>query len=189
MNYLNMHDIVTILNLKIYKDLYFIKQLFMIESKQKTRKDKLKNKAKVIKEILKDPTLTQEDIQKKTWLWLGTVNRNMQELEKNGKNIESKVIDNICWNDRELLNIMAWVNLIKTKELIKYDEEDQTVDVTGLELNDLKSLNDITEKSFRRYTLFKWDITDDQGWMKNSEIDNKSLEELVSYLNKKINSK
>jgi len=126
------------------------------------RKDKLRNKAKVIKEVLKNPELTQKEIEEKTWLWHWTVNRNVQELDKNGHKIESEIIDRICQNDRELIDLVAWLNVKVAKKIINKWEVD---------INELKTLNDITDKSTKRYTLFKWDITDKEWGLKNPLID------------------
>ena len=55
---------------------------------------------------------------------------------------------------------------------------------------DLKTLNDITEKSTRRYTLFKWTATDDEWGLKTIEskdIDNKNLDELKDFISSQIN--
>lgn len=59
---------------------------------KKMRNDKKKNIAKVVKEVLKEPLQTQREIAKKTWLWLWTANRIIQEIEKSWE--WKKILDN-----------------------------------------------------------------------------------------------
>lgn len=119
------------------------------------RKDKVRNKVKVIKEVLKDPLASQDEIAKRSWVSKGTVNNNIQELDQSW--LTSETIDRICENDKDLIDLVAWLNLKEIKAI---------ADKWKVSLMDLKAINDITEKSTKRYTLFKWNITDDEWWLK-----------------------
>ena len=55
------------------------------------RVDKKKNVLKVLKSVIAKPLQTQEEICKDVWLWEGTVNRALREVEKIGGEI--KMID------------------------------------------------------------------------------------------------
>ena len=143
------------------------------------RKDKIKNTAKIIKEVLKNPLATQDELVIKTGLWKGTVNRNIQELDQNG--LLSDSIDKICNNDKELIWLVSWLNI---REIKKYVDKDE------VSLTDLRIINDITEKSTRRYTLFKWDITNKDGWLKNiQEIDSLPLDQVIRALHTELKIK
>ena len=118
------------------------------------RKDKLKNQAKVIKAVLKNPLATQNELVKKTWLSKGTVNKNMQEIDQNWPLTEKD--DRILWicdKDFEMINL----TIDETKRrIVETPEEVSTSDLirAGAE-------------STRRYTLFKWDITNEYWWLKD----------------------
>ena len=73
------------------------------------RNDKAKNTAKVLKEVIKNPLATQREIAKKTWLWLWTVNRNLETMEQIGTN--EKIID--------LVALDIEMQELATKEMIR----------------------------------------------------------------------
>jgi len=62
---------------------------------KKPRGDKIRNSAKIIKEVLKDPTQSQRQIAKKVNTSVSTVNEHIKALPKANKNEHiSKVIEN-----------------------------------------------------------------------------------------------
>jgi len=115
----------------------------------KDRADKLKNQAKVTKEVLKDPTLTLEEIKNKTWLSIGNIHDKLKNLEKT--EIKDDRILWICDKDLEIVTLIQEeiYNRIKQKKDISMWDMIRAADV-----------------STKRYTLFKWDITDKNGWLK-----------------------
>lgn len=108
------------------------------------RKDKLKNKAKVVKSVIKDPTKTQREIAKETWLWLGTVNRQTKDLEQNGT--ESNIMDRILWNDDKIMDLVNQIHLREIQK--KYDNDEE------LTLQDHKLLWDMANNSTKRKAIF-----------------------------------
>lgn len=108
------------------------------------RKDKLINKAKVAKVVAKDPTLTQDQIAKKAWLWKGTVNKNVRELDQNW--LESNIMDRILANDDKIMDLVNSITYKKIKQKIDNDEE--------LALADLKLLWDMANNSTKRKAIF-----------------------------------
>ena len=125
----------------------------MIETK---RADKKKNIAKVIKEVLKDPLQSQREIAKKTWLWLWTANRVIQEVEQNGTK-DDRILW-VCETDFRIVKL--WQAIIEkrlqdSKEVAKMRtfEIAQTI-----------------EKSEKRYQIFKWDISNNEWWLKQQDI-------------------
>ena len=133
------------------------------------RKDKLRNKAKVIKAVLKDPLASQNELVKKTWLWKGTVNRNIRELDQNWPLAEKD--DRILWvcdTDFEIIQLTQGETVRRIKE-------------TPEEI----SMNDLIRawaESTKRYTIFKWEITDKDWGMKNN-IKDMTLDELLKIAN------
>lgn len=108
------------------------------------RKDKLKNKIKVVKEVIKDPLSTQREVAKKAWVGLATANRILQELEQNGT--ESQILDNILENDDKIMALANWMTYDTLKELIEAKET--------LSLNDIKTIWDLANNSTKRKAIF-----------------------------------
>lgn len=79
------------------------------KKKRATRKDNLKNKAKITKVILKDPLKTQREIAKESKTWLWTVNRSLKELEHTGT--KDPRILGICDTDIEIVQSSNEVRL------------------------------------------------------------------------------
>ena len=113
------------------------------------RKDKLKNKAKVIKEVIKDPLGTQRQTAEKAWVGLGTANRILQELEQNGT--ESQILDDILKMDDNIIALSNWITFDTIKEKIENWET--------LSLNDTKIISELANNSTKRKAIFwdKWD--------------------------------
>lgn len=118
---------------------------------KKERVDKTKNKIKVIKELLRDPLQTDREIAKNAKIWLATTNRNKKEMEQNGT--KSNIIDEIIKKDAEI------VKLTQAEIQRRILEERWKVST-----RDLISAWDVSAK---RYTIFKWDVTDDEWWLKS----------------------
>ena len=118
--------------------------------KQKDRVDKLKNKAKVIAKVIANPLATQEQIAKDAWVWIATVNRNMKQMEESG--IKSDAIEKIIEKDAKIV----WLA--------------QSILVSRMENNpDKVSTRDVISAgdiSARRYSIFKWEATNKEWWLK-----------------------
>ena len=118
----------------------------------KERKDKLKNKAKVVKEAVVNPLSTQREVAKNAWVWLWTANRTIQELEQTGTKD-----DRILWIcDKDLEIVTLWQDIILSR--LKNKNE--------LEKISARDVSWIIKENTARYTIFKWGITDKDGWMK-----------------------
>jgi len=87
------------------------------------RKDKLKNKAKVIKEVIKDPLSTQRDISDKTWLGLWTVNRQLKDLEQNGTK-DDRILWLLDWD----LDLLKEIQRQKAERLSAKTVNDSDID-------------------------------------------------------------
>ena len=122
------------------------------------RKDKLKNKITIVKEVVKNPLATQDEIVEKTWLWKGTVNRNMQELGETG--LESDIMDKVLQMDDQIMELANQITLQKIIDEAPKNK-DGTINVSALSLVDVKLIWDYANNSTKRKAIFgKWDKTD-----------------------------
>lgn len=121
---------------------------------KKPRGDKIRNRAKIIKEVLKDPTQSQRAIAKKIWIWKTTVKDHLKEIPISPK---SDHIEKILEKDLKILNLSTDI-LINRLELAKSDPDSK------ISTRDIIASADVSAK---RYSLFKWDITDPNGWLKS----------------------
>ena len=122
--------------------------------KKKERVDKTKNKIKVIKELLKNPLQTDREVEKKTKVWKSIVNRAKKELGQNGA--KSNIIDEIIRKDAEIVQLAQ-------NELQRRITEDPT----KVSTRDIISAWDVSAK---RYSIFKWQATDEEWWLKEITI-------------------
>lgn len=118
--------------------------------KKRMRKDRERNMWKVIKSIINDPLKTQKEIAEEVGIWIWNVNRKLNELERNG--IKDPRILAIC--DKDLDIVTLWQEEIY-RRLSKNPKIMTTRDIVAT-----------METGTRRYTLFRWDITDEKWWLK-----------------------
>jgi len=121
---------------------------------KKPRGDKIRNRAKIIKEVLNDPTQSQRAIAKKIWIWKTTVKDHLKELPISPK---SDHIEKILEKDLQIVNLATDI-LINRLELAQSDPESK------ISTRDIIASADVSAK---RYSLFKWDATDPNGWLKS----------------------
>ena len=121
------------------------------------RTDKAKNTAKVLKEVIKDPLLTEREIAENTWVSKSSVNRAMQEMGQIGAK-DQNILD-ICSTDFEIVKI--WQAIIN--ERLK--------DKTETDKMKTFEIAQTIEKSEKRYMLFKWEATDKNWWLKEVIIE------------------
>lgn len=134
---------------------------------KKPRGDKIRNRAKIIKEVLKDPTQSQRAIAKKIWIWKTTVKDHLKELPISPK---SDHIEKILEKDLKILNLSTDI-LIDRLELAKSDPDSK------ISTRDIIASADVSAK---RYSLFKWDITDKDWWIKDQTISEKQQQAIDS---------
>jgi len=121
---------------------------------KKPRGDKIRNRVKIIKEVLKDPTQSERDIAKKVWKSPSTVHEHIKDLPNSSK---SEHIEKILEKDLKILNLSTDI-LIDRLELAKSDPDNK------ISTRDIIASADVSAK---RYSLFKWDATDPNGWLKS----------------------
>lgn len=116
------------------------------------RKDKLKNKAKIVKAVLNNPLDTQEKIAKTAWVNKSTVSRQLNEMQQTATKD-----DRIIWLTDKDFEIMLKIQAEKFRRLEEEKEQ--------LNNNDIDKWDNSAAK---RYTLFRWSATDEKGWLKNT---------------------
>ncbi len=121
---------------------------------KKIRTDKLKNKAKIIKEVLKNPLQSQREIAENTWLWKTTVQEHLLDI----KATKDDRILWVCEKDFEIVKL--WQAII----------EERLRDKTETDKMRTFEIAQTIEKSEKRYMLFKWDATDKDWWMKQPDV-------------------
>lgn len=133
--------------------------------KKPERGDKIRNRAKIIKEIIKDPTQSQRDIAKKTGTSVATVNKNIQELPKVNKD---EHITNVIENDATIVSLWQKI-LIQRLWLAQEDPK-------AVSTRDVISATDLSGK---RHMLLQGNVTDDRWWLINN-LKELSDDELLS---------
>lgn len=136
----------------------------MIVPKKKNQL-KEKNVMKVTKALIKDPTLTSRELWKLTWMWATTANRARREVAQNGTKIPS--IADICKLDIDI--VKKWLLEIQRR----FADKEELKKIRAQEISQ------IIKENTARYTLFKWDITDDEWWLKK-EFSKDQINNLLS---------
>ncbi len=117
------------------------------------RADKKANIAKVAKVILNNPLLTRDEVAEKAWIWAWTASRALSELDEIGPKDER-----IVWLTDKDFDLMGKIQSEKFRRL---QEPDKIND------NDLDKWENTATK---RYSLFRWDATDKDWWMKLPDV-------------------
>lgn len=120
----------------------------MTEKKKTERKDKARNRAKVIKAKLKSPLKTEREIAKETKVSKSTVNRISKELGQKGTKDERILW--ICDKDLEIITLGQKLILEKL-----WDKKQ----IARLKPHEISQ---VIAENTRRYSLFKWNATDSQ---------------------------
>ena len=108
------------------------------------RKDKLKNKAEVAKALINDPTLTDREIEKETWVSKSAANRARQEMGQDGT--QGEIMDRILAMDDKIIELANGLHL-KTIQ-------DKLAEWKELTLQDNKLIWDLANNSTKRKAIF-----------------------------------
>lgn len=115
------------------------------------RKDKLQNKAKVVKSLAKNPSQTQREVAKDTWLANWTIHNQMKDIEQTWA--ESKIMDRVLEMDDKIMDLANQITLQKIiNEAPK--NEDGSINVSALSLADVKLIWDYANNSTKRKAIF-----------------------------------
>lgn len=121
------------------------------------RVDKAKNIKKIAPKLLLDPIQTDRELEQKTWVWKSTINRIKNELGQIGAKDERILW--VCETDFEIVKI--WQEIIKNR----LQDKEEVSKMRTFEIAQT------IEKSEKRYSLFIWDITDKEWWLKEVIIE------------------
>jgi len=129
------------------------------------RKDKAKSLSKVAISRLKDPLKTTREVEKETWVDHTTVSRRDKELQQTATKD-----DRILWIcDTDIENVTLWQDELQRR--LKDEAKDmRTWDIVQ-----------VMAEGTKRYTIFKGDITDNEGWMKQV-LSQEQLDQLLERL-------
>lgn len=130
---------------------------------KKERSDKLKNRAKVIKATLKNPLKSQREIAKQVWVSNGTVANVQKELEQSWATKDDRILW-ICDADLEIIKL--WQKII----------QDKLNDKKTVKKMRASEVSQVIAENTRRYTLLRWNATDENGWIKKVLV-NVSIDE------------
>ena len=127
--------------------------------------DKVRNRAKVMKEIIKDPTQSEREIAKKIWVAKTTVHNSIKDLPNVTKDDHiTKVIE----NDAKIVSLWQKI-LIQRMQLAEEDPK-------AVSTRDVISATDLSGK---RHMLLQGNVTDDNWWLKDmSTLKDMTLEQL-----------
>lgn len=128
----------------------------------KERVDAKKNSEKIISEVLMNPLQSQREIAKNAWVWKTTVQEHLKELPNTTK--DDRIIS-LTDKDFELMQI------IQKKKFERLNDTEKPV-------ND-SDINNWDKEAKARYTLFRWEATNSEWWMKDIDALEK-LNSLVS---------
>ena len=147
-----------------------------MKKKKKERSDKQLNKKKVLVALAKNPEATQRDIAKAANISVSTANEHINEIEQS-EHIKDEWVEKVLRKDKEIVELAQEIithDLRSEKQRIENDEERK--------LNAL-SVNQLAKDSTARYSLFKWDVTDKSGGIKDmTQVWTKELEERIKHL-------
>ena len=127
------------------------------------RADKKANIAKVAKIALKEPLLTRDEIAEKAWVSQWTASNVLKELDETWR--KSPEIIKITTKDKRAIEL---AQIIIEQSLEKYVEMSEAA--WWLEMNEALRAAWLAKEATARYTLFWWEATDKDWWMKLPDV-------------------
>lgn len=119
---------------------------------KRKRSDSKKNIAKVAKTVLSNPLDSQRDIAKKAWVSKWTVYNKLGEL---GQTKDDRILW-IC--DTDIKNVALWQAELQ-RRLQEQPKKLKTSEIVQI----------IAEWT-KRYTIFKWPVTDKDWWLREIDL-------------------
>ncbi len=158
----------------------------MKDKSKKERSHSILNRKKVAVAVAKNPTATIREIAKETNIGKSTVDRQLGQLGL----VKEKWLEDTLSRDKDIIKLGQEIiceDLIEELEIIKYNKDKENPEDRKLRKLWAWSISWIIKENTARYTLFRWEATDEQGGlMKNKERwDNASVEDLLQFLKTK----
>lgn len=128
------------------------------------RTDKAKNIAKVTEVLVNNPLLTVREVADETWISKSSVaNYINEDLDKIGQ--KSKDIIEITEKDKEAIKLAQRIIIQSLEKHVEKSEASW-----WLWLQEALQASWLAKESTARYSLFRWNATDEQGWMKLPDV-------------------
>ena len=129
------------------------------------RVDKQRNIKALKNELMKNPLQTEEELAKKIWIARGSVNRLKDEMSEIVTNAKNSDIIAITDEDRFIIQMSQAISRHSLGTIVnKLDEDPNYV----LELREAKTASEIAKESTARYSLFRWNATDNEWGLKET---------------------
>lgn len=129
------------------------------------RVDKQKNIKALKNELMKNPLQTEEELAKKIGIARGSVNRLKDEMSEIVTNAKNSDIIEITDEDKLIIQMSQAISRYSLWAIVnKLDDDPSYV----LELREAKTASEIAKESTARYSLFRWNATDEQGGLKET---------------------
>ena len=130
-----------------------VKQKPKIESVKRERIESKRNKKKIAEIVVKNPLLSQREIAKIAWVNVATVNNKLNQIQQWKK--DPRILA-ICETDLEIVKLWQ-------KEIVKRLK-------TAPDKVWVRDIVSAMESWTKRYTIFKGNITDENGWLKENAL-------------------
>lgn len=117
------------------------------------RSDKKKNQAKIVKEVLKNPTSSHREIARKLNVSNSTVSEHMQEIEQNNTLAKDPRIRAISDDD------LLIVKLVQKETIVRLETPEELKKINALDLNRIWDI------SIKRHSLIIGKATDSLWWL------------------------
>lgn len=114
---------------------------------------------------MKNPLQTEEELAKKIGIARGSVNRLKDEMSEIVTNAKNSDIIEITDEDKLIIQMSQAISRYSLWAIVnKLDDDPSYV----LELREAKTASEIAKESTARYSLFRWNATDEQGGLKET---------------------
>ena len=148
--------------------------------KKKERSHIILNRKKVAIAVAKNPTGTTREIAKAAWVSHETVNVKLWQLWQ----VKEKWLEETLSRDKEIIKLGQEIiceDLIEELEIIKHNKENP--EYRKKRIIWAWAVSWIIKENTARYTLFRWEATDEQGGIKDmTNVWTKELEERIKHL-------
>lgn len=138
---------------------------------KKPRVDKRKNVWKVAEVLAKDPNKTEREIAEEVWISNWTAHNARKELEQTWA--KDPTIAYIVGSAKSRIQRVSW---IFDRYIDQIEEKDK------LDNRDIALAKDIVKDDMARVSVFGWDITDPNGWLKDNSLNDKQLKAVDAIL-------
>lgn len=138
--------------------------------KKKPRVDRRKNIGKVAEVLAKKPHATTKEIKEMAKVSQWTVHNATKELE-------------LSWTKDPTIAYIVGSSKNRLKKVQAFFDRylDESLEKEQIDLNDAKVIKDIAKDDLARITVLWWDVTDEFGGLKVSEMSSEELLSLVRW--------